>query len=157
MVSIEWLKRTELFERLLESQLQDLLSHSSIRSYQERETIFLQGREAHHLFVLIKGVIDLTAKTKEQIDLLASKIEQEGAVFGTASLMEPFHYNVSAHCLKPSEVLIIDAKWLRERMKEDQQMGLEIMSKLASIYFNRLNTLRLGVFDFINRFKQKSP
>ncbi len=156
MVSWEWLKRTELFERLLESQLQELLSHSSIKSYHEGETIFIQGEEALHLFVLIQGVIDLTVKTKEHIDFLASKIEKEGAVFGTASLMEPFRYNVSAHSLNPSNVLIIDAKWLRGRMKEDQQMGLEIMNQLASIYFNRLNSLRLGIFDFINRFKQKS-
>lgn len=156
MVSWEWLKRTELFERLLESQLQDLLSHSTIKSYHEGETIFLQGEEALTLFVLIKGVIDLTAKTKEHIDILASKIEKEGAVFGTASLMEPFQYNVSAHSLQPSDVLIINAKWLRERMKEDQQMGMLIMSKLASIYFNRLNSLRSGIFEFINRFKQKS-
>lgn len=155
MVSWEWLGRTELFQGLLESQLRDLLSHSRLHSYREGETIFYQGEEALHLFILIKGVIDLTAKTKEHVDLLASKIEKEGAVFGTASLMEPFRYNVSAHCLKPAEILIIDAKWLRERMNQDPTLGKEIMAKLASLYFNRLNTLRSGIFDFINRFKQK--
>lgn len=152
MVSCEWLRRTELFERLFESQLQDLLSHSTVRSYHERETIFHQGEEAIYLFILIKGIIDLIAKTKEHLDLLASQIEKEGAVFGTASLMEPFHYNVSAHCVKPSEVLVIDAKWLRERMKEDPKLGMEIMSRLAYIYFTRLNALRSGIFDFINKF-----
>ncbi len=156
MISWEWLGRTELFQGLIESQLRDLLSHSHLQSYREGETIFSQGEEATHLFILIQGAIDLTAITREKIDFLASKIEKEGAVFGTASLMEPFHYNVSARCLKPSEVLIIDAMWLRERMKEDPTLGMKIMARLASIYFNRLNTLRSGIFDFINKFKEKS-
>lgn len=116
---------------------------------------FFQGEEANQLFILIQGVVHLTAKTKEHIDLLASKIEKGGALFGTGALMEPFRYNLSAHCIKPSEVLIIDANWLRRRMKEDPTLGMEIMNKLPSIYFNRLNALRAGIFDFINRFKQK--
>ncbi len=156
MVHIEWLKKTELFEELAESQLNDLLSQSVLKSYPEGETIFFQGDEATHLFILIKGVIDLTVKTKEKFDFMASKIEREGSVFGTASLMNPFRYNVSAICLKPSEVLVLDAKGIRERMEKDPKMGMEIMKKLASIYFNRLNELRSGVSDLIKMFRQKT-
>jgi len=156
MVNVEWLKKTELFEGLGESQLNDILSQSITESYPEGESLFLQGQEANRLFILIKGAIDLTVKTKEQINFVASKIEKEGAVFGTASLMEPFQYNVSATCLKPSEVLKINAKWLRERMKEDPMMGLEIMKKLAALYFSRLNTLRVGISNFIQEFKGKT-
>jgi len=149
MVNIELLKRTELFEGLVESQLHEILSHSITKSYPERESLFIQGEEANHIFILIKGAIDLTVKTKEQMNFIASKIEKEGAVFGTASLVKPFRYNVSATCLIPSEVLMIDAQWLRNRMKEDPKMGFEIMERLATLYFNRLNELRLGVYDLI--------
>jgi len=153
MISLEWLKRTELFNGLMDSQLEALLSRSILKSYSEGTTLFLQGEEANSLFILIKGLIELTIKTKEQTQFVASKIEKEGAVFGTASLMEPFQYNVSATCLKPSEVLMINAKWLRERMMEDPMMGLEIMKKLAALYFSRLNTLRVGISNFIKEFK----
>jgi len=156
MISLEWLKRTELFNGLMDSQLEVLLSRSILKSYSEGATLFLQGEEANYLFILIKGLIELTIKTKEQTQFVASKIEKEGAVFGTASLMEPFQYNVSATCLKPSEVLMINAKWLRERMMEDPMMGLEIMKKLAALYFSRLNTLRAGISNFIKEFKGKS-
>ena len=40
---------------------------------------------------------------------MTSKIEKEGAVFGIPSLIEPFRYNVTATCLKPTKVLVIDA------------------------------------------------
>lgn len=157
MVSVDWLKTTELFGGLDETQLNLLLSRSAVKSYPEGETIFLQGEEATHLYILIKGSIELTVKTREKIDFMTSKIEREGAVFGTGSLMEPFHYNVSALCLTPSEVLVLDATEIRERMEDDPKTGLEIMKKLASIYFNRLNELRMGVSNLLKIIRTKTP
>jgi len=157
MVSPEWLKKTELFGSLKESQLNVLLSHSSVESFPEKKTIFQEGEEASRLYILIEGAVDLTLKGQEQIDFMASKIEKEGAVFGTASLMEPFRYNVTATCLKPAKILMIEADHLKKKMEEDPTMGTEIMKTLASIYFNRLNDLRSGVSKLFKIFKIKTP
>ena len=157
MVSAEWLKKTELFENLNESHLNVILSRSSVESFTEGKTIFQQGEEATRLYVLIQGTVDLTVKAQEQIGFMTSKIEKEGAVFGTPSLMEPFRYNVSAICLKPSKVLVIDASFIQKMMEEDPKMGMEMMKKLASIYFNRLNDLRSGVSNLFKFFKIKTP
>jgi len=155
MVSAEWLKKTELFGNLKESQLEILLSRSSVESFPEKKIIFREGEEASHLFVLIEGAVDLTVKAQGQIDFMTSKIEREGAVFGTASLMEPFLYNVSATCLRPSKVLVIDTSFIQKMMEEDPKMGVEMMKKLASIYFNRLNNLRSGVSNLLKVFKTR--
>jgi CRP-like cAMP-binding protein len=157
MVSAEWLKKTELFGNLSESQLNILLSHSSVESFTEGKTIFRQGEEATRLYVLIQGTVDLTVAAQEQIGFMTSKIDQEGAVFGTPSLMEPFHYNVTATCLKPTQALVIEVNHLKKMMEEDPKMGMEIMKKLASIYFNRLNDLRPGVSKLFKMFKIKIP
>jgi CRP-like cAMP-binding protein len=155
MVSVEWLKETELFKGLQEDRLKALLLLSDIQSFGEGKTIFSQGGEASHLYVLIRGSVDLTVKAQEQVDFMTSKIEKEGAVFGTAALMEPYHYNVTATCLKPSEVLAIGAASLRKAMERDPAMGMEVMKKLATIYFNRLNELRSGVSNLLKIFKIK--
>jgi CRP/FNR family transcriptional regulator len=157
MVSADWLRRTELFGTLSESQLNTLLLHSSVKFFPEGKTIFNQGDEAAHLYILIEGVIDLTIKTGEKIGFMTSKIEKEGAVFGMPSLVEPFRYNVTATCLKPSKVLIIEADLIKKKMEEDPKMGMEVMKKLASIYFNRLNEVRAGVSNFIKILKFKTP
>jgi CRP/FNR family transcriptional regulator len=157
MVSADWLRRTELFGTLSESQLNTLLLHSSVEFFPEGKTIFNQGDEAAHLYILIEGVIDLTIKTGEKIGFMTSKIEKEGAVFGMPSLVEPFRYNVTATCLKPSKVLIIEADLIKKKMEEDPKMGMEVMKKLASIYFNRLNEVRAGVSNFIKILKFKTP
>ena len=156
MVSAEWLKRTELFEALEESQLNALLLHASVESFPEGKTIFNQGDEAVRLYVLVEGAVDLTIKTGEKIDFMTSKIEKEGAVFGMPSLIEPFRFNVTAICLKPSKVLVLDADHIKKTMQEDPKMGMEIMKKLASIYFNRLSEMRSGVSNFLRASKFKT-
>ena len=156
MVSTDWLKKTELFRTLDESQLSALLSHSSVESFPEGKTIFRQGDEANHLYLLIEGMVDLSVKTGERIDFLTSKVDKEGAAFGVPSLIEPFRYNVTATCLRSSKVFVIDAVRVRMEMEKDPRMGMEILKKLVSIYFNRLNEMRLGVSNFLKVFKLKT-
>jgi len=155
MVSAEWLKKTELFGNLNESHLNAILSRSSVESFSGGKTIFRQGEEATRLYVLIEGTVELTVIAQEQIDFMTSRIDKEGAVFGTPSLMEPFRYNVTATCLRPAKVLLIEAAYLKKRMEEDPSMGMEMMKKLASIYFNRLNDLRSGVSNLLKVFKNR--
>src|SRR4030042_76536 len=140
MVSTEVLKKTELFGTLSESQLSILLSHSSVESFPEGKTIFRQGDEANYLYVLIEGMLDLSIKTGEKYDFLTSKVEKEGAAFGIPSLIEPFRYNVTATCLKPSKVLVINAGHVKTDMEKDPKMGMEKClprsSPRSSIHFS---------------------
>ena len=157
MVTPAWLKNTELFSGLEEPRLIVILSHSSVESLPEGKTIFSQGEEAHRLYVLIEGAVTLTAKTGEKIELMTSTIDKEGVIFGMPCLLEPFRYNVTATCLKPAKVLMIEAAPIRKEMEQDLKMGMEIMKKLASIYFNRLNEMREGVSKLLKAFKFKTP
>ena len=156
MVSAEWLKKTELFGNLKESQLDALLSRSSVETFPEGKTIFRQGEDANHLYILIEGMVNLSVKTGEKFAFLTSKVEKEGAAFGIPSPIEPFRYNLTATCLKPSKLLVINAGRVRMDMEKDPEMGMEIMKKLASIYFNRLNEMRSGVSNLLKVFKFKT-
>jgi CRP-like cAMP-binding protein len=157
MVTTAWLKNTELFSVLEEVQLGVILSHSSVESFPEGRTIFHQGDEAHRLYVLIEGIVTLAVETGEKIDMMTSTIDKEGAIFGMPCLLEPFRYNVTATSLKPSKVLMIAADQMIKLIEQDPKMGMEIMRKLASIYFNRLNEMREGVSKLLKVFKLKTP
>ena len=156
MVSAEWLKKTELFGGLNESHLNTILARSLVESFPEGKIIFRQGQEAIRLYILIEGMVNLTVKTQEETDFMTSKIEKEGAAFGIPSLIEPFRYNVTATCLKPTRVLTIEADHLMKKMEENPKMGMEVMRKLTSIYFNRLNALRIGVSNLLESLKPKN-
>jgi CRP-like cAMP-binding protein len=157
MVSLEWLKRAELFETLEETQLKAILSHASIESFQEGKIIFQEGEEATYFYVLIQGAVALTVTAQERGAFMTSQVQKEGGFFGVPSLIEPYRYNVTAKCLLPSKALRIEADHLRKRMEEDPRVGMVIMKKLALIYFNRLNELRKGIVNFFKEFPLKTP
>ena len=124
MVSAEWLKKTELFGALEESQLNAILSHTTIHTFPEGKIIFQEGEEATHLYVLIQGAIDLTLRTQEKIGFMTSHVQKEGGVFGVPALIEPYRYNVTAKSLRPSTVLRIEAEHLKKWMEEDPKAGM---------------------------------
>jgi CRP-like cAMP-binding protein len=157
MISANWLKKTELFEGLDESQLNDLLAYSTVESFPEGRIVFHQEAEATHLYILIQGAVDLSVKAQGEIGFLTSQIQKEGAIFGIPSLIEPFRYNVTAKCILPSKVLSIGSHYLRKKMEEDPKMGMQMMKKLTLIYYNRLNELRKGIVNFFKVFNVRTP
>ncbi len=157
MITAAWLKKAELFSVLEEPQLNGIFSHSAIESFPQGKIIFHQGSEARHLYILIEGAVTLTIETGEKMDLMTSTLDRDGAVFGMPCLLEPFRYNVTAACAKPSRVVVIDAAPFRTLLEEDPGTGFEVMKKLASIYFNRLNEMREGISRFLKSFKFKTP
>jgi len=156
MITAAWLRKAELFSGLEEFQLNAILAHSSTESFPERKTIFRQGEEARRLYILIEGRVTLTVETGEKTGMMASTIEKEGAIFGMPSLLEPYRYNVTATSLSPSRALVIAADQLISLMAQDPKIGMEVMKKLASIYFNRLNEVRKGLSKFLQPFRSRS-
>lgn len=155
MLSREFLKRVELFQELDEDQLDMILNNSSIRSFSPGETIFNQGEKADYLYVLIEGSIDLSVKSKEDIGFMTSKIDKEGSIFGTPSLMEYPYYNVTATSIRYTKALAVEARYLRKIIDENPEIGIKIMKRLSTIYFNRLNELRSGILSLFKTFKPK--
>jgi CRP-like cAMP-binding protein len=156
MITAAWLKNVDLFSGLDETQLSVILSYSSVESFPEGKTIFNQGDEAYGLYILTEGRVTLTVKTGDKTDLLTSTIDKEGTLFGMPSLIEPFRYNVTATCLKTSKVVKIETPLVRKKMEEDLKMGVEILKKLSSIYFNRLNEMREGISKLLKVSKFKT-
>jgi hypothetical protein len=52
---------------------------------------------------------------------------------------------------------MMDGRHIREGMDKDPRMGMEMMKKLASIYFNRLNRMRSGISGLLKTLKPKTP
>jgi CRP-like cAMP-binding protein len=157
MLDTSCLKRSELFDVLDEPHLNVILSHATLESFPKGRVIFRQGDEATHLYLLMDGAVDLSVRGADQGEFMASQVQKEGTAFGIPSLIEPFRYNVTATCLMPTKVLQIQAEELKRNMEEDPRMGLEIMKKLAFIYFTRLNDLRMGVSKLLKGLALKTP
>ena len=153
MASIEALKKANLFESLSDDQLKAIAQLGREKTFEPGEEIFKQGQRAKNLYVLLDGVVTLRIKAEEEIDLMAETLKEAGNVFGTASLMSPYIHNVTARCIKSTKALAMDSGEFQEIIRQDPFIGFEVMTKLAQLYFNRLNTTRAAITNLFKIFK----
>ena len=153
MGSIGELKKVGLFESLSDDQLKAIDRLGQEKSFGQGKEIFKQGQKAKTLYVLLDGEVTLRIKAEEEIDLMAETLRETGSVFGTGSLMSPYISNLTARCVKSAKALAIDSAGFQEILKRDPLMGFEVMTRLAQLYFNRLNTTRAAITNLFKIFK----
>ena len=153
MISIKDVKEADLFKGLNVKQLQRLSKHFIEKGFQAGEVIFSQGEPAQILYILMEGEVTLGIKAKGQIDITAYSANKKGEVFGLPCLIKPYQNNVSATCNKRTKVLCIHGETLRKLMKNNCNMGIEIMNKIAETYLNRLNSTRAMITNLFKMFK----
>lgn len=143
MNSVGILKGHDLFRSLGLEKAFEIKNFSSVKKYEADETIFEYNSAASHIFMLMKGSVNLQLPSKSQeYSLVISKIEI-GELFGLSPLLDSSRYTAMAQCSEASEILVIEAKPFRNLLKENCIIGMNIMNHVAKIYFTRyINVMR---------------
>jgi CRP-like cAMP-binding protein len=153
MVPIKDLKEADLFKTLNTKQLQPFRKHFKEENFESGEVIFLQGEQAKNLYILLEGEVTLDVKAKGEIDITAELIRKKGETFGLPSLIKPYRNSVSATCNRRTRILSINAEVLRKLMKQNTNVGIVIMEKVAEILFIRLNSNRAMITNLFKMFR----
>jgi CRP-like cAMP-binding protein len=153
MISIKDLKEADLFKGLNMKQLQLFGKHFTEVDFKAGETVFTQGEQAQNLYILLEGEVTLGIKAKGEIDITAYSVGKKGEAFGLPALIKPYRSSVSATCIKKARAYSIKGEILRKLIKQNSKAGLEIMEKVAEIYFNRLNSSRAMIINLFKMFK----
>lgn len=155
MTNLEALKETYLFQSLSDEHIETIMRLSRGESFESGEEIFHQGQSATTLHVLMDGSVAVRAGNGDETDIVANTLGEAGAVLGTASLLAPFVYNVTAEALRRTRTLAIEASDLNKVMTGNPAMGFEVMSRLAHRYLRRLNTKRVSLVNLVKAFKSQ--
>jgi len=153
MVPIKDLKEADLFNKLNTKQLQPFRKHFTEENFETGKVIFLQGGQAKNLYILLEGEVTLDVKAKGEIDITAELIQKKGETFGLPSLIKPYRNSVSATCNRRTRVLSVNAEVLRKLMKQNTNVGIVIMERVAEIFFSRLNSNRAMITNLFKMFR----
>jgi CRP-like cAMP-binding protein len=153
MATAQDLKKVKLFESLSEDQLEAIIQLAQEKSREPGEEIFKHGQKAKAFYILLDGSVSLRIKAEEGIDLMAETLEKTGSIFGSAALIKPYVYNVTAKCIKRTRALALDSAGFQEMKEQNPLIGLAVMTELAQLYFNRLNTTRMAITNLFKIFK----
>ncbi len=137
------LRGHDLFSSLSVEETNRISGFSDVRRYDPGDTIFRFNAPCTHVFSLLEGSVNLRLPANpDDVSVVISKIEK-GELFGLSPLVDSKNYTSTAVCNTYTEVLAIDAKPFQRLLRDNCPAGLDIMTQVAHIYFNRyINVLR---------------
>ena len=146
------LKGHELFASLNVDEMNQLSTFSSVKEFRANQTIFEYNQPSSHFYMLMEGLVYLQLPVKPQdLRFAISKVEK-GELFGISSLLKSLHYTSTAQCYENTKVLSIEAKPFRNLLQLNCPAGLDIINKVANIYFTRYLDLIKRLQDMVSQF-----
>jgi len=133
---VEKLKSHELFGLLSPKDIETLSAASGVMKLKEGERVYSDGTPASHVFVLLKGRIELRRPTKGGISFLVDDL-MAGNLFGISSLTGIERYILNAECVEDSEVLKLEVRALNRILDTEPAVGLAIQRKISQVFFKR--------------------
>lgn len=149
MVSLDALEKVEILEGLNDQRLSAVRGCCSESRFQRGEKIFRQGEEAHHLYAVLEGKVELTP---EPSTALPENTLLENMIFGWPSLIAPHVYRFSAHSASRSaRVIQMDAGCLKQLFEKEPELGYLVMRKLLQVVGHRFHQLQEEVVKRIGQ------
>lgn len=126
--------------------LRRIASISRRESFARGAVLLREAGEADTVFLLESGLVALEVnvpgKGPARLESLRS-----GEIVGLSWFFPPYRWHLDAMAVEPSSVLAIDARRLREWMKEDAEIGQALATRLANQLYERLERVRMQRLD----------
>jgi len=130
MLSVDALKRVAIFQNLNERELQQLLSISRIRKFEEGEILFYEKESAKYLTFLLMGVVKIYKVDSKNNEIILHRCLANSFVAEMA-LFEKIPYPASASFETDGTVLEIDFKKFREYFFSNPEITMELFKSLT--------------------------
>ncbi len=151
MKAESFLKGHELFRSLNVKDADQLSNASSTKEFHGGETIFQCGAPSSHVYMLISGDVHLMLPAeKNSPGIVLAKVGR-GELFGISPLLQSSRYTTTAMSVGDSQVLAIEARVLREVLGRNSTVAIDVLNKVARIYFERYLELVKDLQGVVNQ------
>lgn len=142
MVSPEMLRRYPYFAKVSEETLKEIAMLSEERSYPAGLRLFYVGDPADYLNIIVDGEVEIQYELgngeRRTVDTLVA-----GDILVWSALIEPYRTTAIGTTSKPTKVIAIKAKPLRELCEKDPVVGYQLTREIAKLLANRLESARV--------------
>ncbi len=145
MVSIESLRRSELFGGLVDDELAQVAALAEEESYQPGEEICSEEDEADRLFILQNGRVEVCIHLRSATNpdcCVTIEEMQQGRIFGWSSLVKQQRFTAAAKALEPVRLITLPAPAMNALMERNAHIGFVVMKHLAEVVASRLQRTR---------------
>jgi hypothetical protein len=73
---------------------------------------------------------------------------EAGEALGWSWLFPPFVWHFGARAIQPTDLVVFDARFLRQKASEDHEFGYELAMRVGNVMLQRLQATRLQLLDY---------
>ena len=124
------LRRSSLFARLGDSEIDAILAHASVTRHAEGDQIFAKGDPGNSMMAVLKGRVLITAPSQDgrQVVLTAMR---DGDVFGEIALLDGKERTADATAATDCELLIVPRRSLLSLLERRPDLCIELLIVLC--------------------------
>ncbi|MCK6470918.1 MAG: universal stress protein [Planctomycetes bacterium] len=126
--------------------LRRLATISREETFAQGAVLLREGSEADTVFLLERGLVALELNVPGKGPARLESL-RGGDIVGLSWLFPPYRWHLDAKAVEPTTVLAIDARRLREWMKEDAETGQAVTTRLVGQLYERLERVRMQRLD----------
>ena len=130
------LSEISMFGGITEAQQNDIFSRVEIGTFRRGETIFQEGDDPTHIYIVKSGLVGLFISDKEV------KIEKKrlgkGECFGHVALISINKHNLSAVAVVDSDIIVFSKELLHQLRHEESDLFSLLMLNIARELARRL-------------------
>ena len=108
--------------------------------------IYREGEDANYFYILRAGKVALEIHDGGR-ETITIETLGEGDVLGWAWLVPPYRRHADAHALELTRAIALDGKCLRDKCRDDHNLGYELMMRIVPLITHQLQATQLQLMD----------
>ncbi|HTV90809.1 MAG TPA: Crp/Fnr family transcriptional regulator [Stellaceae bacterium] len=136
------LRRSRLFARLGDSELDSILAHAMVRRYSEGDPIFAKGDPGNSMMAVLRGRITISAPSSDGRQVVLTTM-RDGDVFGEIALLDGKERTADATAAADCELLVVPRHSLLSLLDRHPELCIDFLVVLCE----RLRTTNEQVED----------
>jgi CRP/FNR family transcriptional regulator, cyclic AMP receptor protein len=124
------LRRSRLFARLGDSELDAVLAHAMLRRYGEGDQIFAKGDPGNSMMTVLHGRITITAPSSDGRQVVLTTM-REGDVLGEIALLDGKERSADATAAEDCELLVVPRHSLLSLLDRHPELCIEFLVVLC--------------------------
>ncbi len=141
------LGKISIFAGLSDKQRHSLFGQLKSASYKEGETIFHQGAEPSHIYVIQSGKIRLVV-TRDDTPFELVVFDQ-GACFGETSILGIQPHSATAIAVEDAELIVLSRQAMLSIYKQDLELYTILLSNIAREACRRLHNSNQVLLHYV--------
>lgn len=112
--------------------------------------LFKENEDANSFYIIRSGKVALEIYSPEVGSIIIQTLG-EGDIIGWSWMIPPYQWRFDARAVELTRVIELDGTCLRNKCESDPRLGYEIMKRLANVFEQRINAMRIQLLDLYGK------